>query len=60
MDVDGVRVRPACELCCAALRLRCELLTAACAQLVAYVYQLVDGEVKVDKIEYVKAEKAAA
>jgi len=27
---------------------------------VAYVYQLVDGEVKVDKIEYAKAEKAAA
>jgi hypothetical protein len=33
---------------------------ARAAQLVAYVYQLVDGEVKVDKIEYVKADKAAA
>jgi hypothetical protein len=29
-------------------------------QLVAYVYQLVDGEVKVDKIEYMKQQTTAA
>jgi vacuolar protein sorting-associated protein 29 len=56
MDVDGVRVRPSRR--CA--RVACPADAAMRPQLVAYVYQLVDGEVKVDKIEYVKAEKAAA
>jgi hypothetical protein len=66
MDVDGVRVRPARfkQTRSPAATTHAQsaplALTRPGAQLVAYVYQLVDGEVKVDKIEYVKAEKAAA
>ena len=62
MDVDGARVRPRFRTLRRAAPRPCARADSARLlwQLVAYVYQLVDGEVKVDKIEYMKQQTTAA